>query len=241
MYCSYTRGNSAFPVWQTAKRSNIRISRYISKFAPKWGRCGEILSKFKLSAEYLNWSLPERYKTAVLTKICGVPDGKDFEIETPRTNTVLTRAAYSNKIHGSATRCITWSTPSGLTYDHTPMFLGRVSEKRLVELWGPRFDHCPPGWEMLADKGFAGTARFYANLSPQRTPHFLGKRSQFTSGEVQDDLVICRLRYTCEVIFSRVANDRCLQDRIRFEFFPLLDYALHWGHAHNNLMKQLCR
>ena len=173
--------------------------------------------------------------------MCGVPDGKDFMIETPRANALLTRASFSDKVHHSAVRCISWSTPRGLSYEHTDLFLARVSEKRLVELWGPRLKKCPAGWVMLSDRGFAGTARYYPNFNAQLTPKFLSGRLQFSTSEVSDDWRICKLRYTCEVAFSRVTNEAGLKDVITAPFFKLLNAMNNWGHANVNLLQPLQR
>ena len=132
-------------------------------------------------------------------------------------------------------RCISWSTPTGLSFEHTDLFFARVTEKRLVELWGPRLRKCPPGWSILADRGLAGTAHYYPNFNSQLTPAFLAGRSQFTSAEVSSDYEICKLRYTCEVAFSRVTLEAGLQDVIPYGFFTTLDAINHWGHANVDL------
>ena len=148
---------------------------------------------------------------------------------------MFSRASYSDKMHHSAVRCISWSTPQGLSFEHTDLFLGRASEKRLVELWSPRLKKCPREWFMLSDRGFFDTARFYPNMNHQKTPKFLSGRDQFTTGEVSSDRRICKLRYTCEVAFSRVTKIRGSRDVISNDFFPLLDAMNHWGHATVNL------
>ena len=51
-----------------------------------------------ISEAFLEATCPQSYKDAGLGKVCAVPDGKDFMIWTPRSNTVLTRAAYSDKV-----------------------------------------------------------------------------------------------------------------------------------------------
>ena len=157
----------------------------------------------------------------------------------PRQNTLLTQACFSDKVNASAVRCISWSTPMGLSFEHTHLYLGRVSEKRLVELWGLRLRKCPRGWSMLSDCGFADTARYYPNMNQQKTLTFLSGRKQFTEAEVSSDRTICKLRYTCEVAFSRVTQTKGLQDVISYDFFPLLDAMNHWGHAAVNLAAPL--
>lgn len=74
------------------------MSRYIEAWAPKWGEAGEDLSILDINEEYLAYSLPEAYAQGKLKNVCALPDGKDFMIFTPRSNTVLTRAAWSDKV-----------------------------------------------------------------------------------------------------------------------------------------------
>ena len=132
-------------------------------------------------------------------------------------------------------------TPSGLSFEHMDFFLARVTEKRLVELCPPGLKKCPQGWYMLSDRGFFDTARFYPNMNHQKTPKFLGGRKQFTEGEVSSDRRICKLRYTCEVAFSRVTKTRALRDVISNDFFQHLDSMNHWAHATINLNKPLMK
>ncbi|EJK73031.1 hypothetical protein THAOC_05371, partial [Thalassiosira oceanica] len=99
---------------------------------------GKNLSILDITPEYLDEVCPQAYKDEGLEKCCAVPDGNDFMIYTTRSNTLFTRASYSDKVHHSAVRCISWNTPQGLSFEHTDLFLARVTEKRLVELWGPR-------------------------------------------------------------------------------------------------------
>ena len=84
---------------------------------------------------------------------------------------------------------------------------------------------------MLSDRGFWDTVRFYPNMNRQMTPKFL-------SG-VSADRTICKLRYTCEVAFSRVTDTRGLRDVIPHDFFATLDAMNHWGHANVNIKKPI--
>jgi len=154
-------------------RDNGHSGRIINKAIHSIGSAGKDLSILDITAEYLEATCPQQYKDEGLEKCCAVPDGKDFMIYTTRKNMLFTRASYSDKVHHSAVRCISWGTPMGLSFEHTDCFLGRVSEKKLVELWGPRLKKCPIGWHMLSDRGFFDTARFYPNMNHQKTPKFL--------------------------------------------------------------------
>ena len=73
---------------------------------------------------------------------------------------------------------------------------------------------------MLSDRGFFDTARYYPNMNHQKTPKFLSGRDQFTEGEVSADRRICKLRYICEVAFSRVTKTKGLRDVISNDLFP---------------------
>ncbi len=220
-------------------RTVSSISKYIKAWAPKWGEAGRHLSILDISKEFLTETMPMSYVEAGLTNVGAVPDGKDFMIDVWRKNALLTRACFSDKVHHAAVRCISWSTPAGLMFEHTDLFLARISEKRLVELWGPRLKKVPAGWVMLTDRGFANTARYYPNFNAQLTPKFLSGRLQFSSDEVSSDWRICQLRYTCEVAFSRVTNETGLKDVITRPFFSLLNAMHHWGHANANLKQPL--
>ena len=88
---------------------------------------------------------------------------------------------------------------------------------------------------MLLDRGFFDTARFYPNMNHQNTPKFLSGQDQFTTDEVSADRRICKLRYTCEVAFSRVTKTMGLRDVISNDYSQSLDTMNDWGHATVNL------
>jgi len=97
---------------------------------------------------------------------------------------------------------------------------------RMVHAFGPRFlRHCP----------------FLSQHEPAKTPKFLSGRDQFTEGEVSSDRRICKLRYTCEVAFSRVTKTEGLRDVISLDFFHQLDDMNDWAHATINLDKPLMK
>lgn len=79
-------------------RSEAAISRYLSEWVPQWGEAGEHLSILDITEEYLCFSMPEPFKEAGLQNVCCMPDGKDFMVHTPRSNTLLSRAARSDKV-----------------------------------------------------------------------------------------------------------------------------------------------
>jgi hypothetical protein len=100
-----------------------------------------------------------------------------------------------------------------------------------------RLAKIPPGFTVLADRGFYFDAPSYPNVNAQITPHFLTSREQFESDEISRDLITCRLRWSSEAIFSRVTDHEVLTDVIPFSHLSILASAIHWGHAHANLMQ----
>ena len=74
------------------------MGSYISEWAPKWGEAGEDLSILDITEDFLVETYPEAYKEQGMMKITALPDGKDFMIEVPRSNTVLSRASHSDKV-----------------------------------------------------------------------------------------------------------------------------------------------
>mmetsp|Transcript_4644 Transcript_4644/g.7163 ORF Transcript_4644/g.7163 Transcript_4644/m.7163 type:complete len:137 (+) Transcript_4644:1553-1963(+) len=93
------------------------VSLKVQRAVKEWGEAGKSLSILDISEEFLNETCPQAYKDEGLTNICGVPDGKDFKINTPRKNSLLSRACYSDKVHAIAVWCISWCTPMGLSYE----------------------------------------------------------------------------------------------------------------------------
>ncbi len=85
---------------------------------------------------YIEVAMPERYYAIGLDKVGLLMDGKDCVTDTVRVNSFLSRSQYSDKMHSSAARYIMWVLPCGLSVTYTPLFLGRASEKALVEYWG---------------------------------------------------------------------------------------------------------
>ena len=108
-----------------------------------------------------------------------------------------------------------------------------------IQLIKSRLGKIPAGWSILADRGFKDDAYLYPNFNHHLTPHFIQGREQFESAETQTDRIICKLRYTCEVAFSRVTDERALRDVIFFPFFSIVDHMVDWGHANNNLKQPL--
>ena len=57
--------------------------------------------------------------------------------------------------------------------------------------------------------------------------------------ELERDQNICELRYTCEVVFSRVTTEKILAGVIPYSALALIEHAHCWAHAQANLRKPL--
>eukprot|EP00956_Cyclotella_meneghiniana_P000217 scaffold276_cov47-Cyclotella_meneghiniana.AAC.8 len=82
------------------------------------------------------YAMPEEYFIRGLDMVALLNDGKDFVTDTVRINSCISRGQYSDKMKSSAGRFIAWTLPCGLSVTYSPLFLGRISEKAIVEYWG---------------------------------------------------------------------------------------------------------
>ena len=91
------------------------------------------------TSQYMNYidaSVPQVFIDHDMKDVGALKDGKDITIDTCRTNSAVSRMSWSDKMHSSACRQICWITPSGLVFEHTGLWFGRITETKLVELWG---------------------------------------------------------------------------------------------------------
>ena len=70
-------------------------------------------------------------------------------------------------MHFDAGMVVSWSTPSGLTFEYTDVKLGRAGEKGMVKERGLRLGKILKGHVALADRGFYGTSHYYS-IFPSR-------------------------------------------------------------------------
>ena len=95
------------------------------------------------------------------------------------------------------------------------------------------------GNQVLADCGFVMDSLLYPFLNFVVTPIPLGRRDQKSTEESERDRKVCELRYTCEVVFSRVVQEEVLNGVILFEKLPMIDDASAWAYDAANLMNPL--
>ena len=80
-------------IWGPSDRR--RVGEKVRHWIKKWGEAGRDLSILPINESFLDRTCPQAYKDEGLSKICAVPDGKDFKIETKRQNSLFTRASRS--------------------------------------------------------------------------------------------------------------------------------------------------
>lgn len=85
---------------------------------------------------YIEATVPQEYIGAGYRDVGALVDGMVIRTDTVRVNPVITRMTYNDKVDDHGGLIMTWTTPTGLCFEHTGLYLGRVPEMRLVELWG---------------------------------------------------------------------------------------------------------
>ena len=214
-----------------------KVSDVLKKWMPLWNEIGLILGILPFIDGWMIDELePEKYVNLGLRKVGAVLDGKDYLTETARINRTVSVGQQSNKSHHAAFRNLTWSLPMGLVFEFTCPFLGRASEKSLVKLWGKhgRLTNVPKGYAVLLDKGFDKISGWMPNYNTVLHPAFLTK-GKFNPEQIRYNLSICQNRYTCEVVYARVAQIENLQGVLKREKFEWFETLMNWGHGHANL------
>ena len=92
----------------------------------------------------------------------------------------------------------------------------------------------PPGMTILGDKGFDNTASCYTNYNTTLHPAFLTK-NQFSRGQGNNNVEICKKIYTCEVVFSHVTAPTKLTGLFPRENFHDFEFIVVWAHGRANI------
>jgi hypothetical protein len=114
-------------------RSDTRINEYIDQWAPNLGWAGQQVSLLDMDPDFFDYALPDVYKRKKVSAHVQV-DGKIIQTEEPRSSNIMKRMMYSNKTSSTGLLYLDWILPCGLSFFHTPLFLGRLSETSLVQL-----------------------------------------------------------------------------------------------------------
>ena len=96
---------------------------------------GEHLSALSMPHDYYAKEFPNLCIENNLSNITHLCDGKDTVIETVRKDDSLKRRIRLSKTNDSSCRCINFSNPIYLSFEHTRTVGSRASEQILVEWW----------------------------------------------------------------------------------------------------------
>jgi hypothetical protein len=117
-------------------RGSSRIGEYIYEWAPRWGKMGRFLSILDVTEELLKACVPKEFKDMKMEMVAMLVDGKVIMTEVCRGHSAVKRGMWNDKTHHDGVLVHAWIIPYGLSVEHTPLYLGRVTEQALVELWG---------------------------------------------------------------------------------------------------------
>jgi len=213
------------------------VGRCIKAWARQFREVGYHMARHTLTKSFLDGCYPESYAELNFTPPVGtIVDGTDVMTDAVRTDRVVGIVQQSNKIKRAAARGCTWSTPIGLIHEFTDPFFARGSEKAIVKLWAAhgRLADIPVGYLVSADKGFDFTTAFYHNYNPVIHPAFLTKGAHFTEEQLDWNRKACEMRYTSEVVFSRVKKHGGLGGIVPRRNLPYLRDLWAWAHGMAN-------
>jgi hypothetical protein len=103
-------------VWE---RNRTRIGSYVSVWAPRLAAAGLDLSILDVTKELLDDCLSQEYIDSNIRHVGALIDGKDIMVDTSRQDSLVASMTYSDKVKHSAQRGLTWTSPDGLTTEHS--------------------------------------------------------------------------------------------------------------------------
>lgn len=119
-------------IWGRSRRS---IGRYVYEWVPKWGKVGLQLSLLDIPPFFLKEAMPQEYKDAKLENTGALLDGKVIMTEDCRQHSAIKRALFNDKTKHPGLLFHAWILPCGLNFEHTGLYLARVTESALVKLY----------------------------------------------------------------------------------------------------------
>lgn len=88
-----------------------------------------------LHKNYTSASIPKPYIDLGYADVTALIDGKVVRTDTVRTNFAINQMMFNEKVSDSGGLIMSWTTPTGMCFEHTGLYLARCCEVRLVELW----------------------------------------------------------------------------------------------------------
>ena len=126
---------------------------------------------------------------------------------------------------------------SDLAPDNIPM----PSEDELPDIW-LRLAKIPEEYDVLGDKGFWKTERYYPNFStPWKLSDKKVQKYRRSDGMIVSDRETSDTRVVVEDDYERYRNEDILKGSVPFWQLAMLPYAHEWGHAMMNLGEPMRR
>lgn len=172
--------------------------------------------------------------------ISHMTDGTVIASDVPRTSSLRAHLLYADKIKHQGVLGIDMTTPKGLCFLSIPLYSGKCSEKRCMQIHRDWFDIIPGGFGRLVDKGFSNTGLLYRHRSRACVPAYVrAVRGKLTELESKNSYKQSSDRYTCETYFSRVKKAFGMNGQISLKKMRYLQSAYSVSHYTANLMRPL--
>ena len=131
-------------------------------------------------------------------------------------------------------------TVVGLCILCMPLYCGKCSETRYLQVHRDWLDIIPAGFARLVDKAFARTGILYKNRSLALVPAFVRReRGQLSARESQDSATQSSDRYVGEVQFARVKKGFGFEGVLSHKKLKYAEDAWLVAHYNSNLMHPL--
>lgn len=167
-------------------------------------------------------------------------DGSVVLTQVPRTSSLRAHLLYADKVKRQGTLGVDMTSMCGFCFLCMPLYAGKCSEVRYMQVHRSWFDIIPPGYGRLVDKGFARTGIFYKNRSRAFVPAFVRReRGHLSAAESANSYKQSSDRYTCETFFSRVKKGFGLDGVISYKKMKWVQTAWNVNHYLANLMHPL--
>lgn len=167
-------------------------------------------------------------------------DGTIIQCDVPRTSSLRSQLLYADKVKHQGVLGIDLTTPLGLCFLSLPLYGGKCSEKRYMQVHRSWFDIIPGGFGRLVDKGFSKTGLFYKNRNRAFVPAFVrAVKGNLTAHESANSYKQSSDRYTCETYFARVKKAFGLNGQLSLKKMRYLESAWLVSHYQANLMRPL--
>jgi hypothetical protein len=131
------RGFGISLLQQIFGKSRPVLTRILNRRKLDGGGAGLDITLLDINQDYLDAERPAEYQnTFGFSAVSALVDGKCYKMDSFRKNSKLNKAQHCPKVHMSALLNLNWQSPSGLSFEHDPVHLGRSTEGGQVRLRG---------------------------------------------------------------------------------------------------------